>query len=271
MSHEATGWAFPIEGLKPFQKIVLLALANCHNPVYGCFPSQQYIAQICGMSERSVRDQLDALEALNLVRRVRINTGKGRDKNRYILGFEDDFIHPTANGSVGSPTANDDSPTANDDTAQRQELPPNKVKEPVIEPVNAQARISFDVFWGVWPNKVNKPAAEKAWKKLKDSDREEVVRLSKNWFDWWRKGNPTASPIQPASFLNGRRWEDEPFASTDSIPNLKLICGVNEMTIEGIRKGHSWMCRNISASTAHALIEGGYITKDQCKAAGISL
>ena len=53
MSHAATNWALKQKGLKPATKIVLLCLADCHNPQHGCFPSQA----------RSAGDALAAIEA----------------------------------------------------------------------------------------------------------------------------------------------------------------------------------------------------------------
>lgn len=66
----------------------------------------------------------------------------------------------------------------------------------------------FSDFWAVWPNKTAKRNAEKAWAKLSADDRAAAIRLAPEWFEAWRKASPTLSAIHPASFLNGRRWED---------------------------------------------------------------
>ena len=71
MSHVATAWAFSMRHLKPATKIVLLTLADCQNPAYGCFPGQEYIADACEMSERSVRDHLTKLEDLGLISQIK--------------------------------------------------------------------------------------------------------------------------------------------------------------------------------------------------------
>ena len=69
--------------------------------------------------------------------------------------------------------------------------------------------LPFDAFWAVWPNKSGKEPARKAWAKLNDDDRRKAQSFSASWFARWRQTYPTASPILPASYLNGRRWEDE--------------------------------------------------------------
>jgi hypothetical protein len=70
----------------------------------------------------------------------------------------------------------------------------------------------FSLFWDKYPRKVAKAAAEKAFNKLKPNEellntilaRLEVLKKS----DGWVKDNGQFIPY-PATFLNGRRWEDE--------------------------------------------------------------
>jgi repressor of nif and glnA expression len=67
MSHAATKWAFDQpekhRDMKPSEWAVLRVLADCHNPVNGCFPSQDYIRSKTNLAERAVRYQLHRLEA----------------------------------------------------------------------------------------------------------------------------------------------------------------------------------------------------------------
>ncbi|MDJ0995057.1 MAG: helix-turn-helix domain-containing protein [Dinoroseobacter sp.] len=128
MSHAATAWASKQKHLKPAQKIVLLALADCHNPAHGCFPGQRYLAEFSNICPRSVRDQLTILEKLGLITRThrkKVNTKHVSD--RYELHFDREMIEP------GKPAAkiaaSTKKPAANHDKSQRQKLPPNLVKE----------------------------------------------------------------------------------------------------------------------------------------------
>ncbi|NOX40135.1 MAG: helix-turn-helix domain-containing protein [Alphaproteobacteria bacterium] len=93
MSYSATNWAFQQKGLRPAQKVVLLYLADRHNPDYGCFPSQQRLAFDCEMSRASLNTQLRQLEERDLIRRIRSRDRHSGQhvRTHYILGFEDGF------------------------------------------------------------------------------------------------------------------------------------------------------------------------------------
>lgn len=71
----------------------------------------------------------------------------------------------------------------------------------------------FNSFWEAYPKKVAKQAAEKAWKKLNpDKELTEAIisalSVQKN-SPQWTKDNGQYIP-HPATWLNGRRWEDAP-------------------------------------------------------------
>ncbi|MFV0303405.1 MAG: helix-turn-helix domain-containing protein [Paracoccus sp. (in: a-proteobacteria)] len=93
MSHVATNWAFQQRGLKPSAKLVLLALADCHNPAHGCFPTQAFLAEVCEINRDTVNVQLSLLEARGLIRRIQsVDPSTRRQRpTRYKLAFEADF------------------------------------------------------------------------------------------------------------------------------------------------------------------------------------
>ncbi|MDP3960272.1 MAG: helix-turn-helix domain-containing protein [Pseudorhodobacter sp.] len=93
MSHDATNWAIQRRGLKPTTKIVLWHLCDRYNPDFGCFPSQDRLAQDCEISRSTLNEHLDRLEAEHLLRRVpRLDpVTKRQMPTRYILGFEKGF------------------------------------------------------------------------------------------------------------------------------------------------------------------------------------
>jgi len=71
---------------------------------------------------------------------------------------------------------------------------------------------AFAEFWTVFPKKVNKPQALKAWKKLDMSNGLlkliiEAVGIQRKSRQWKADGGKYIP--HPASWLNGRRWEDE--------------------------------------------------------------
>ena len=71
---------------------------------------------------------------------------------------------------------------------------------------------SFDVFWAACPRKVGKAAAEKAWLKIQP-DEELAMRIVKamneqRGQEQWKRDGGKFIP-HPATWLNGKRWEDE--------------------------------------------------------------
>ena len=70
----------------------------------------------------------------------------------------------------------------------------------------------FDAFWKAYPKKKAKEAARKAWVKLKPDESlgKEIIQAvmkSANTKDWLKE-NGKYIPY-PATYLNGKRWEDE--------------------------------------------------------------
>lgn len=76
----------------------------------------------------------------------------------------------------------------------------------------------FPKFWTLYPNKKGKAAAEKAWKKLKVTDDLFTLiaqGLAKQCASQaWTKDGGQFIP-HPATWLNGRRWEDEVAPATN--------------------------------------------------------
>lgn len=101
-----------------------------------------------------------------------------------------------------------------DKDIDKDNIPPISPKgdEPEIKPETDSFSKSFDDFWKAYPKKVSKANALKAWKKLKPNDdlvREILSALEEQkQSSQWQKDNGQFIPY-PATWLNGRRWEDE--------------------------------------------------------------
>lgn len=186
MSHAATNWAFEQRGLKPSAKIVLLILADCHNPVNGCFPSQAFLADVGEMNRDTVNVQLALLEQLKLIRRVRSIDPKTKRKRptRYKLAFEADFGGGDDSEPVPTPRkpgpetpkkSMSEKPTQTPKAVSEIPAEPcrkygesrvgnpdnNLVREPVREPCAggtgaAHTSIGFDRFWETFPRTRNR-------------------------------------------------------------------------------------------------------------------
>jgi hypothetical protein len=64
----------------------------------------------------------------------------------------------------------------------------------------------FGIFWAVYPKRVAKKDAERAWKRMTSEQRVAAMdALPKHIARW---SDPEFIPY-PASWLNGARWEDE--------------------------------------------------------------
>jgi len=100
----------------------------------------------------------------------------------------------------------------------------------------------FDDFYSVYPKKVSKSLARKAWGKLKpDEELQKTIlddinrRMSGEW-----KGKELQYIPNPATYLNQRRWEDES-SSTDKTdddyyPNYQVY-HVGDEFIEPVPRG----------------------------------
>lgn len=92
---------------------------------------------------------------------------------------------------------------------------------PIVPP---QGDELFDGFWKAYPRKVNKPSAERAWKKLKANPELLASMLSalerqKRGAAWTKDGGQFIP--HPATWLNGRRWEDKDVVPGGSIPGSR--------------------------------------------------
>lgn len=86
------------------------------------------------------------------------------------------------------------------------------VSAPPISPAPAADKTGFDLFWSTFPRKIGKGAAELAWKKLKPNDtlQAQIIQAVKAQCksEQWKRDQGQFIP-HPATWLNGKRWEDE--------------------------------------------------------------
>ena len=75
---------------------------------------------------------------------------------------------------------------------------------------------SFEKFWTLYPKRTGKGAAEKAWSKIKaPSETLALITTALSWqvkSEQWTKDGGQYIPM-PATYLNQRRWEDQPTKS----------------------------------------------------------
>lgn len=249
MAVEVSDWVWDNSQSRNAARLVLLAIADaCHNADgTGAWPSVAELMRKTGLkSERSVQDATAALVKLGELK-VDLNAGP-HGCNRYTVlmtpakfaGVQN--LHPAESAGVRAPessqfnpkTPAESAPPA--DIAPPQNLPgtpaesaPGTVIEPSVEelvvttssptrrrgakrpPANTVAD-RFDDFWKVYPKRQGKGDAEKAWTKAVTTlgvDPQTIIDAALV-YAYQRKGQDPKWTKQPASWLNGRRWEDEP-------------------------------------------------------------
>ncbi len=168
MSHKATMWAVTVRGISCAEARVLWHLSDCHNPVEGCFPSQEYLSDACEIDVRSVRRCLDSLRGKGLVNWSEQRDGKYRKNNRYALAFEDGFHPASAEDQADKMSGSNDA-----STGQNSQFEPDKSdslnrtpesSKPVIEPVRE-------------PSERERDASEE--------DAKKILRDFKRWYPTW--------------------------------------------------------------------------------------
>lgn len=97
-------------------------------------------------------------------------------------------------------------------------------------PASAE-HVDFDQFWKLYPRKVGKQAALKAWAKLKPdmilfAEIERALEIAKRSPDWLKSAGQYIP--HPSVWLNGRRWEDEQ-DPTVALPFEEIAEAYNEI------------------------------------------
>lgn len=198
MSYKALSWALQQKDLKPATKIVLICLADRHNPDYGCFPSIAKIAEDAEMSQKSVFTHLSKLEKAGLIARTgRIKNNGQQTSNEYKLfrgvkNLHGDYVKPTPMGVKNLQT---------NLVSINQVIKPNKSTD--------LFDAYFDQWWSMYPRKVQKSGALKAAQKAIQLI--EPYELTLKLTDYVESIRNTPVKFIPhfATWLNGERWNDD--------------------------------------------------------------
>lgn len=193
MSMKAVVWALHQPDLTPAQKIVLLMLADRHNPDLGCFPSSKKLSADCNMSASSVFAHLSALEAKGLIeRKGRARESGQQTSNAYHL-YIDGGVQNLDRGYPKSGQGG----IQNLDTNNHVSI--NHVTEPNM----------FEDAWSAYPRKVGKGNARKAWQKaIKKIDEASLCKALNAYIESIAGSDSKYTP-HLATWLNGERWADE--------------------------------------------------------------
>lgn len=198
MSIEAISLVLNHSQAKGRAKLVLIGIAN-HLGDNGAWPSMDTLARYAGTSKMSVHRDLKLLVELGeLVIETHGGPTKGKAKtNRYWITIEANNVTNYVPNNVTKSVNN-----VTNTTEQRNTVVTQNIINHQIEPRN-----TFDLFWAVYPRRIAKGQAEKAWAKLNPDDNLLAVILAAvESFDWAK--DERFIPY-PATWITARRWEDE--------------------------------------------------------------
>lgn len=230
--------AIPLKGGK---KSVLLVLADTADDEGVCWQGATTLAQWTGMGNSTVWRHLAALEELGLVaRRRRRNTSSvlqlDETAMKALREVDPDAVVITLRPGENSRFENSQSENSrigNPELSIRQVAYKD---EPSLNPHSSTSTTStrqtkrdrdaaFDRFWSVYPRRVAKQDAVKAFAKaLKAATVEQIVAGVEAYVADCRKAGRERDHIaHPASWLNAGRWEDEyaGMAPTDPLAWLR--------------------------------------------------
>ena len=292
MSHEATAWAFKQTGLRPSAKLVLLTLADCHNPAGGCFPTQAFIADRCEMNRDTVNVQLSILEDRGLIRRIRTIDPKSKRQRptRYKLGCEADFHADRDDTSAGAEAKNPVSekstraakavsenpaePCRNSRQSRVGNSDSNLVREPVMNLcANAghipQSGDCFEYFWNVHPRPRDRARSKELFEAAVTTgvSPDRITRAAQR-YRAENASNLRQYVAYSDNWLKANRWEDYPDTPDVAAPNGDL----GNMAVfwaANIKAGRYIPQNGIGAEVAHIMLANGLVTEDQLRKAGV--
>lgn len=188
--------------LTMLEKGILVEIDSLDMSDDGCWASNEYLATFCQCSIPKVASAISKLVDLGYIKRESFD-GRRR-KLKSCLSFFRRQTYKNYKADLKKVDANN--------TTINQEIihTPRKSAKTVFTD-------GFDEFWAVYPKKDAKQAAIKAWNKLKPDDdlKQAIIAGIQRDIDGKWKGAERRYIPNPATYLNGGRWEDEA-ATTDT-------------------------------------------------------
>lgn len=217
------------ESLTPNAKLLYGEITALCNEKGYCWATNRYFAELYNVSKVSISKWIGSLKDAGYVSiEMEQDGGTKQILNRYIR---------LLNGGI----------------KEKLNTPQRKVKDPIKEKfkdnntVNTTSNITvnnidhFESFWSVYPRKVGKAQARKAWDKLKLND-DTVKMIAENIalrikYGEWSDANKTFIP-HAATYLNNARWEDE--VEQKVVTQIKQPAQIKKRDIEVALTDRSW-------------------------------
>lgn len=195
------------------EKVMLVELNSLQDPERGCYASNAHFAKFFGLSNSRISELINSLARKGFVTVELIRKGK-QVVERRVRVVELFGKSNTPSEKALTPLRKTEEPPSENTKGSNTSINNTKSSKPMAE----KSAEAFARFWSVYPNKKAKGVAEKAWAKIKpDHALAELIvtavmahRLSEDW----KKDGGQFIP-HPATWLNGKRWEDEVTPATD--------------------------------------------------------
>jgi hypothetical protein len=232
MSARAVAWVLSVKLRDSTRKLVLVGLAD-HANLDGtaAFPSQATLADYAECSVRQVRRHLACLlddgwivhGDQELVKHYRADRRPvvydlNYDRTSTSRRFDDGRTSDVATGGHAEPERADiamsDKPSLEPSIEPSSALIPTDATTGAVVQIVVGDRVIrdyFDDFWTVYPRKVGKPAARRAWNgAVKRAAVIDIAEGLRRWVEHWRAENRPEFIPHPSTWLNQDRWDDEP-------------------------------------------------------------
>ena len=213
MSIRAMSWAWEQATTSSGAKLVLLALADHANDDGVCWPGMKRIAEKCGMSSRQVSNHVTGLEECGLISTSR----RCRDDHKYST-----YLYQLNLASSGSGVPVGQRKSASSGPAEVGFRAEPSVENRQLEPSLSSSSVDdgFEQFWTIYPRKVGKGAALKAWKKARKTASSEQIIAACNLYAALRRTEDPQYTAHPATWLNQERWLDETMNPEQPEPDI---------------------------------------------------
>lgn len=186
-----------------------------HDGCYWTYNSRTAFTELFPyLSERQIKTAMDKLIADGVVKTGDYNTDKRKRPTWYALTKKGWAM--LQNSSLDDTKMSD---RDSEDVPSYTDINTESKTDTSISRASADKDISpaFEDFWNLYPRKVAKQNAVKAWRKIGADDSQAIIdsimanvreRINGEW-----KGKDVQYIPHPATYLNQRRWEDEPAAA----------------------------------------------------------